>query len=72
MRNPYLLRTAAVASLAAAVLATGWMGMQGGDEMQIAPQAVALSGSSVNPAVYFPAQFEIQPGADDGEYFEYH
>jgi hypothetical protein len=71
MQNLYLVRTAAVVSLAAALLGVGWMSMQS-DEIQIAPEAVAVSGNQAAPAVYFPAGFEIQPGADEGPVYEYY
>ena len=70
MRNPYLVRTAAVASLAAAVLTAGWMSMPS-DEMRIAPESVAVSATRPEPAMYFPASYELKPGADEHVY-EYH
>lgn len=70
MKNPYLVRTAAVVSLAAALLAAGYMGMEG-DNMEIAPEAVALSSSSSAPPYHFPAGFEIKPGAEEGAVYEY-
>jgi hypothetical protein len=71
MKNPYLVRTAAVASLAAAVLTAGYLGMPS-DDMQIAPESVAVSAMRTEPAMYFPAGFELKPGADDGHVHEYH
>jgi hypothetical protein len=70
MQNLYLIRTATVVSLAAALVGAGWMAMES-DEMQIAPEAVAVSGTLAEPAMYFPAGFEIQPG-DEGAVYEYH
>jgi hypothetical protein len=71
MQNLYLVRTATVVSLAAVILAAGWIGMPN-DEMQIAPEMVAVSRSHVEPAVYFPAGYELQPGADDGAFYDYY
>jgi hypothetical protein len=71
MKNPYLVRTAAVASLAAALLTAGYMGMQG-DDMQIAPDSVALSSGSSAPLYHFPAGFEIKPGTEDSPVHEYY
>jgi hypothetical protein len=71
MKNPYLVRTAAVASLAAAVLAAGWMGMPS-DEMQIAPESVAVSGTQVEPAMHFHAGFVLQANLDEPEAYEYY
>lgn len=71
MKSPYLVRTAAVASLATALLAAGYMGMPG-EEMPLAPQAVASSASSAEPAYYFPAGFEMKVDAEDGTVREYY
>jgi hypothetical protein len=69
MQNPYLIRTAAVASLAAAVVAFGWMSAPG-DEMQVSEITVAptLPGA----AVYFPAGFVLQPSEGEAEPYEYY
>lgn len=71
MRNPYLLRTAAIVSLAAAALTLGWMGLPG-DEAQIAPEAVAVSSGQYEPAFYFPAGFELRANPDEPEVVEYY
>jgi hypothetical protein len=68
MYNPYVVRTATLASLAAALVATGWMGMQG-DDAQMAPEQLAVSSP---PALYFPASYELQPNPDEREIFEYY
>lgn len=70
MQSLYIVRTATVASLAATLLGVGWMGMQN-DDLQIAPAAVAVSASRAEPAMYFPAGFEIQASADEREVYEY-
>ena len=72
MKNVYVVRTAAIASLAAALLTAGWMSMQGDDQMQVMPESVSVSRAQVEPAVYFPAGFQIQPAAEDGAVHEYH
>jgi hypothetical protein len=69
MKNVYLVRTAAVASLAAALLGVAWLGTQS-DDMVIAPEMVAVSATA--PAFYFPAQFELRANADEPEVFEYY
>ena len=67
MKNANVLRTAAVATLAAFVIATGMItSHEGAMEVAIAP----ADGSS--PASYFPAAYELKPGADEPEVFEYH
>ena len=71
MLNPYVVRTAAVASLTAAVFAAGWMGLQS-EEMQNVYEPVSVSGAWVEPALYFPAGFQLRPGADDGAVHEYY
>jgi hypothetical protein len=71
MQNPYLVRTAAVVSIAAGLLGVGWMSMPS-DDMQIAPSAVAVSGEQAEPARYFPAGFEIQANADEPAVYEYY
>jgi hypothetical protein len=70
MQNVYLVRTAAVASIAALFLGVGWMEMQG-DAMQVAPEMVAVSGALAEPAGYFPAGFQLQPNAHEPEAYEY-
>jgi len=71
MQNLYLVRTATAVSVAAVILGAGWMGMHN-DEMQIAPEMVSVSRAHVEPAVYFPAGFELQAGADEGAVYEYY
>ena len=68
MKNANVLRTAAVATLAAFVMATGMIAShEGAMEVAIAPVA---DGSA--PGFYFPAAYELKPGADEPEIFEYH
>ena len=71
MRNIYVVRTAAVVSLGAGLLGLGWMGMQG-DEVRVAPERVAVSRASAEPAVYFPAGFQLQPNPDEPAVYEYY
>lgn len=68
MSNLYLIRTAAVVSLAAALLGFGWMGMPG-DEGVVAPETLAVSAP---PASYYPAEFELRPNPDEPEVYEYY
>jgi hypothetical protein len=69
MQNPYIIRTAAIASLAAAVVAFGWMSAPE-DELQISEIAVAPT--LPGPAVYFPAQFVLQANEAEPEPYEYY
>ena len=71
MQNPYLVRTAAVVSIAAGLLGVGWMSMPS-DEMQIAPEAISVAGSRAEPAMHFHAGFVIQANADEPAVYEYH
>ena len=71
MQSLYIVRTAAVASLTAAFVAFGWMSMPS-DEMQIAPEAVSVSGTRAEPAMHFHAGFVIQANADEPAVYEYH
>jgi hypothetical protein len=71
MQNLYLVRTAAVVSIAAGLLGVGWIGMQG-DDMQIAPEAVAVSSSRAEPAMHFHAGFVIQANAEEPEVYDYY
>jgi len=66
MKNVYLIRTAAVASLAAGIIGLSALGLQD-EEVQLAPARPAPELST-----YFPAGYELQPGTDEGEVFEYH
>lgn len=72
MKNPYLVRTAAVASIAAALLSAGWMGLQTDDEMVMMSDAVTLSRASAEPVAWYPAGFqgELMPGSE-AEPYEY-
>ena len=69
MQNPYIIRTAAVASLAAAVVAFGWMSAPE-DEMQMSE--IAVQPTLPGPAVYFPAQFVLQANEAEAEPYEYY
>ena len=70
MQNLYLVRTATVVTLAAALLGVGWMGMQG-DEAQIAPEMVSVSAVG-EPTLYFPAGYVLQPNEAEAQPYEYH
>ena len=68
MKNANVLRTAAVATLAAFVIATGMItSHEGAMELAVAP--VADGGA---PAFYFPAAYELKPGMDEPEVSEYY
>lgn len=66
MKNVYVIRTAAVASLAAGIIGLSSLGFHGEE----APVAAALI--AAEPVAYFPAAYELQPGAGEGEIFEYY
>ena len=68
MKNVNVLRTAAVATLASFVLATGVITSR--EEASEAPMASVAVDSS--PASYFPAAYELKPGIDEPEVFEYY
>jgi hypothetical protein len=68
MKNANVLRTAAVTTLAAVVLATGVMTSH--DEAIEAPMASVAAPSA--PAYYFPAGYELKPAANEPEVFEYY
>ena len=68
MKNANVLRTAAVATLATFVLATGVITSR--EEVIEAPMASVAAPSS--PALYFPAAYELKPAADEPEVFEYY
>ena len=71
MQNPYLVRTAAAVSVAAAALTAGWMGAGSHtDEMQIEPQMVSVS-PPYEPSGYFPASYELKPNAAEPQYYDY-
>jgi hypothetical protein len=68
MQNPYLVRTAAAVSVAAAAVTTGWMGMGAHtDETPIEPQFVSV----YEPSGYFPAAYELKPNPAEPEVFDY-
>jgi hypothetical protein len=64
----YLLRTATVASLAAALIVVGWMGTPS-DEMTVAPDMGTVQTEITG---YFPAGYELQANADEPEVYEYY
>lgn len=68
MKNANVLRTAAVASLAAFVMATG---MITSHEGPIEAPMASVAAESL-PAFYFPAGYELKPGVDEREVFEYY
>ena len=68
MKNVNVVRTATVATLAAFVIATGLMNSQ--EAAMEGPAASVASGSS--PAFYFPAAYQLEPGAGEAGVFEYH
>jgi len=72
MQSLHIVRTATVASLTAAFMAFGWMSMQGGDEMQVAPEQIAVSSAPTEPAMHLHAGFVIQANAEEPEYYEYY
>lgn len=69
MQNLYLVRTAAVVTIAAGLLGVGWIGMQG-DEPRIAPEMVSIA-APAQTGFYFPADYVLQPNANEPEAFEY-
>lgn len=71
MREPHVFRTAAIVSLAAAIIGAGWMGLQD-DDMQVDPSAVPVAGAQSEPGYYFPARFTLQPSADEPEVYEFY
>lgn len=71
MQNVYLVRTATVVSMGAVMLGLSWMRAPA-DEMRVAPEAVAVSSTSAEPAVYFPAGFELQANDAEPEVHEYY
>jgi hypothetical protein len=71
MQNPRLIRTATVASLAAAMIVAGWMGSQG-DEMQVDPAGVGATGAQTEPGYYFPAEYMLQPNPAEVEPYEFY
>ena len=72
MQNLYIIRTAAIASLAAAVTTLGWMGTQGEEAQFASPEPVSVAPTVPGPAVYFPAGFVLQPNQADAEPYEYY
>jgi hypothetical protein len=71
MSNAYLIRTATFVSVAALLLGVGWMGTHT-DDAQITPEMVSVSGAQAEPAMYFPAGYEIQANAAEPEVYEYY
>jgi hypothetical protein len=72
MQNPYLVRTAAAVSVAAAALTAGWMGTGSHtDEMQIEPRMVSVAPPYEPSSGYFPAGYELKPNAAEPEYLDY-
>ena len=71
MQSLYIVRTAAVASLTAAFVAFGWMTMQS-DDLQIAPERIAVSSAQTEPAMHFHSGFVLQANADEPEAYEYY
>lgn len=72
MQNVYLIRTAAVVSIAAGVVGLGFLGMHS-DAPQISPGMVSVSTAAQSePAYYFPAGFELKASADEPEVIEYY
>jgi hypothetical protein len=71
MQNPYLIRTATVATLAAAIVGAGWMGMRG-DDMSVEPDAAAVLAAPSEPGFYFPAEFTLQPNPAEPEIYEFY
>lgn len=71
MQEPHVFRTAAIVSLAAAIIGASWMGLQG-DDMQVDPAAVPVAGWQSEPGYYFPAGFTLQPNAAEPEGYEFY
>ena len=69
MRNPYLIRTAAIATLSAALVGAGWMGMQR-EDMEGAPAALATP--QVEPGFDFPSDYTVQPNPEESEIYEFY
>ena len=68
MQSPYLVRTAAVVTIAAAAFTAGWMGMPThSDGVPIEPQIVLVD----EPSGYFPAAYELKPNPAEREVFDY-
>jgi len=66
MKNVYLIRTAAVASLVTAVIGLSSLGFQG-EDVDLTPVLVAAE-----PVTDLPAAYELRPRSDEGEVFEYY
>jgi len=62
MKNVYVIRTAVVASLVSGVIGLSSLGLQG-EEAHVAP---------ITATLYIPAGYELQPGVDEGQVFEYY
>ena len=71
MQNPYLIRTAAVVTLAAAVVGTGWMGMQS-DELQVVEPSTVPVAAQAQPGFHFPSEYTLQPNPQEPEIYEFH
>jgi hypothetical protein len=71
MQNPYLIRTAAVVTLAAAVVGAGWMGMQSDDMSVVEPGTVPVA-VEAEPAFHFPAGYTLQSDPDEPEIYEFY
>jgi hypothetical protein len=68
MKNAYLVRTAAVVSLAAGLIGLASMGTQENEMREVIP----ISTAAAEPAGYFPAGYDLQPNPLEPEIFEYH
>jgi hypothetical protein len=71
MQNPYLIRTATVASLVAVMLGLSWLRAPA-DETPVATEMVAVSSTPAEPAMHFHAGFTLQANADEPELYEYY
>jgi hypothetical protein len=71
MQEPQVFRTAAIVSLVAAIIGSGWMELQG-DDMQVDPAAVPVAGAQSELGYYFPAGFTLQPNAAEAEGYEFY
>jgi hypothetical protein len=71
MQNPLLIRTAAIATVSAAMIGAGWIALHG-DDVRVDPAAVAVAGPRVEPAYYFPEQYTLQPNPAEAEVYEFY
>jgi hypothetical protein len=76
MQNLYIVRTATVVSLTAAFVTLGWMSLQG-DDLQVAPEQIAVAAAQAEPGMHFQAAhfhdgFVLQANDAEPEVHEYY